>query len=65
MDEDTGEIGSGFSVDVAKAWEKAFFEKPNGNTRKVALRIAITIGKNGGAMKPLTNLVKYGLGGRQ
>ncbi|MEO6455369.1 MAG: TIGR01777 family oxidoreductase [Ginsengibacter sp.] len=65
MDEDTGEIGSGFSVEVAKAWEKAFFQKLNDNTRKVALRIAITIGKNGGVMKPFINLVKYGLGGRQ
>ena len=65
MDEDTGEIGSGFSVEVAKAWEKEFFEKPAANTRKVALRIAITIGKNGGVMKPYINLVKYGLGGRQ
>jgi uncharacterized protein (TIGR01777 family) len=65
MDEYTGEIGSGFSVEVAKAWEKAFFEKPVSNTRKVALRIAITIGKNGGVMKPYINLVKYGMGGRQ
>jgi len=65
MDEYTGEIGSGFSVEVAKVWEKAFFEKPASNTRKVALRIAITIGKNGGVMKPYINLVKYGLGGRQ
>ncbi|HEY5367593.1 MAG TPA: TIGR01777 family oxidoreductase [Hanamia sp.] len=65
MDEYTGEIGSGFSVEVAKAWEKTFFEKPASNTRKVALRIAITIGKNGGVMKPYINLVKYGLGGRQ
>ena len=40
MDEDTDEIGLGFSVEVAKAWEKAFFEKPTDNTRKVALRIA-------------------------
>ncbi len=65
MDEDTGEIGSGFSMEVAKAWEKAFFEKFNGDTRKVALRIAITIGKNGGVIKPFINLVKYGLGGHQ
>ena len=65
MDEDTGEIGRGFSVEVAKAWEKAFFEKFSDNTRKVALRIAITIGKDGGVMKPFINLVRYGLGGRQ
>lgn len=65
MDEYDGEIGSGFSVEVAKAWEKAFFEKPGENTRKIALRTAITIGKNGGVMKPYVNLVKYGLGGKQ
>jgi uncharacterized protein (TIGR01777 family) len=65
MDEDTGEIGTGFSVEVAKAWEKAFFENPSASTRKVALRIAITIGKDGGVMKPFVNLVKFGLGGRQ
>jgi len=65
MDEFTGEIGSGFSVEVGKAWEKAFFENPASNIRKVALRIAITIGKDGGVMKPYINLVKYGLGGPQ
>lgn len=65
MDEDSGEIGTGFSVEVAKAWEKAFFEKGSDNTRKVALRIAITIGESGGVMKPFINLVRYGLGGRQ
>jgi uncharacterized protein (TIGR01777 family) len=65
MDEETGEIGSGFSVEVAKAWEKAFFEKSITGTRKVALRIPITIGKDGGVMKPYVNLVKYGLGGVQ
>jgi TIGR01777 family protein len=65
IDEDAGEIGSGFSVEVAKAWEKAFFEKSVTNTRKVALRIAITLGKNGGVMKPYINLVKCGLGGYQ
>lgn len=33
-------------------------------TRKVALRMAITLG-NGGVMTPYFNLLKYGLGGRQ
>jgi uncharacterized protein (TIGR01777 family) len=64
MDED-GEIGSGFSVEVAKAWEQAFFEKLDSSTRKVALRISITLGKDGGVMTPFINLVKFGLGGRQ
>ena len=65
MDEETGETGTGFSVEIAKAWEAAFFEKNLNNTRKVALRIAITLGKNGGVMKPYLNLVKFGLGGQQ
>jgi uncharacterized protein len=65
MDEATGEIGHGFSVEVAKAWEHAFFEKPAPMTRKVFLRIAITLGKDGGVIKPFANLVKYGLGGHQ
>lgn len=65
MYEETGEIGTGFSVEIAKAWESAFFEKSLSRTRKVALRIAITLGKNGGVMKPYLNLVKFGLGGHQ
>lgn len=65
MDAETGEIGTGFSVEIAKAWESAFFEKSLATTRKVALRIAITLGKNGGVMKPYLNLVKFGLGGHQ
>jgi len=65
MDEYTGEIGSGFSVELAKAWEEAYLEKPAYNTRKIALRLAITMGKEGGVMKPYTNLVKYGFGGHQ
>ena len=27
MDEETGEIGDGFSVDVCKTWEKRFWEQ--------------------------------------
>ncbi|PYE47757.1 TIGR01777 family protein [Paenibacillus barcinonensis] len=64
MTEQDGEIGSGFSVEVAKAWEKAFFEFHLPSTRQVALRIAIVLGK-GGVMEPLTNLVRFGLGGAQ
>ncbi len=65
MTETNGEIGNGFSVNVAKNWEKAFFDFDLNQTRKVALRIAIVLGKNGGAFSPLKNLVKFGLGGAQ
>lgn len=64
MTEKEGEIGSGFSVEVAKSWEQAFFEFSLPSTRQIALRIAIVLGK-GGVMEPLTNLVRFGLGGSQ
>jgi hypothetical protein len=65
MDEFTGETGTGFSVEVARAWEKAFFSAEAPRTRKAALRISIVLGREGGAMKTLRNLVKCGLGGTQ
>ncbi|AJS59390.1 TIGR01777 family oxidoreductase [Paenibacillus sp. IHBB 10380] len=65
MTEENGEIGSGFSVDVAKEWERAFFTFELLHTRQVALRIAIVLGENGGVMTPFKNLVKFGLGGVQ
>jgi len=65
MDEEHGEIGNGFSVSVAKAWEKAFFEANTPSTRKVALRTAIVLGKEGGALQPMVKMTKLGLGGKQ
>jgi uncharacterized protein len=65
MTESTGEIGSGFSVNVATNWEKSFFDFTLPNTRQVALRMAIVLGKDGGVIKPLKNLVRFGLGGKQ
>ncbi|MFP3423029.1 epimerase, partial [Bacillus sp. SIMBA_161] len=44
MTEDGGEIGRGFSVEVAKAWEDRFFSFQLPDTRQVALRIAIVLG---------------------
>lgn len=43
QDEDTGEIGYGFSVDVCKQWEKTFFAANTPKTRKVALRMAVVM----------------------
>lgn len=65
MTEEKGEIGSGFSVDVAKNWENHLFAFDLPKTRKIALRIAIVLGKEGGVMTPYRNLVKLGLGGAQ
>lgn len=65
MTEQAGELGSGFSVEVAKAWEEAFFSFALPHTRQVALRIAIVLGPGGGVMTPYRNLVRFGLGGKQ
>ena len=65
MTESTGDIGTGFSVNVATNWETAFFNFKLSNTRQVALRMAIVLGKDGGVVKPIKNLVRFGLGGKQ
>ncbi len=65
MTETTGEFGEGFSVDVCQKWEHCFNQFELASTRKVLLRIAIVLGKNGGAFNPLSRLVKFGLGGKQ
>jgi uncharacterized protein (TIGR01777 family) len=64
QDEYNGEFHVDFSVQVCKIWEKFFNEQEAPFTRKIALRMAITLGE-GGVMVPYLNLVKYGLGGRQ
>jgi uncharacterized protein (TIGR01777 family) len=74
MDDITGEIGGNepgipgtwrFSYDVAISWETAFFEAETPDTRKIALRSAITMSPDrGGAFETLLNLVRLGLGGR-
>lgn len=64
QDEYTGEIKNDFSVQVCKQWEEVFYEQKTPNTRKIALRMAITIGADG-VMLPYFNLLKFGLGGKQ
>ncbi len=65
MTEEEGEIGNDFSMNVAKSWEDAFNSIVNPKTRKIILRTAIVLGKNGGALTPLKILTKLGLGGAQ
>ncbi|WP_426624186.1 epimerase [Leifsonia sp. McL0607] len=64
MSESTGELGTGFSVNVARAWEAEFFEGELPGTRRVALRMAIVLG-DGSALAPLMRLARFGLGGPQ
>jgi len=64
MTDESGQIGSGFSVNVATAWEHEFFAHSRPGVRQVALRMAIVLG-DGSALKPLLALARLGLGGTQ
>jgi len=53
-----------FSIDVARAWERAFEEAATEGTRKIALRSAMTLSPDrGGVFDALLGLVRHGLGG--
>lgn len=65
QDEETGEIGYGFSIDVCNKWEDAFEQYETPYTRKVALRMGIVLGRGDGVFPRLLNLVRFGLGGKQ
>jgi len=63
MDEISGEIGSGFSVDVCQKWEAAANEFHLPATRRVIMRLAMVLARDGGVMGPMVKMTKYGLGG--
>lgn len=65
MDEYTGEFHNDFSVQVCQRWESVFNRQETPRTRKIALRMAIVLGPQGGVMVPYMNLLKLGLGGHQ
>lgn len=72
-DDLTGQLGGdepgapetwNFSISIARAWEKVLEEAATPNTRKVAMRSAITMSPDkGGAFDVLSTLVRRGLGG--
>ena len=64
-DENSDDLGHGFSVEVAKAWEEAFLETQVHHVRKVAMRISIVLGTGGGAFPVMRRFARLGLGGRQ
>ena len=54
-----------FSINVARAWEKAFDEAATDGTRKIALRSAMTLSPDrGGVFDTLLALTRHHLGGR-
>lgn len=62
--EEKGTIGQGFSVNVCRAWEKAFFAFRDLPTRQILVRSTIVLGKNGGVYPVLKKLARFGLGGK-
>jgi uncharacterized protein len=64
MNETSGEIGSGFSVDVCQKWEHALFETTLPKTRRVAMRLAMTFGAGKASVwEAFATLVRLGFGG--
>lgn len=63
MTELDAENGSGFFVDVVKAWEKAFNDSKTPHTRKIRLRISMVMGRKSGVFPVLRKLSKFFLGG--
>ena len=55
----------GFSEEVGRAWENAFFDSGREGVRQVALRITIVLGQGGGAFPVMHRFCKLGLGGAQ
>lgn len=65
QDEWSGEPGEGFSCDVARAWEDAFYATPTpAETRKIALRTGMVMANEPGTVfEKLLSLTASGLGG--
>ena len=64
-DESSTGDAEGFSEDVGRAWEKAFFDSKREGVRQVAMRISIVLGNEGGAFPVIRKLTRLGLGGAQ
>jgi uncharacterized protein (TIGR01777 family) len=68
MDEN-GEVGATpeakdeFSIEVIHQWERALEQAQTPATRKVALRITLVFGRDGGVFPVFRRLAKFGLGG--
>jgi len=61
-DEDSA-FGEGFAPMVGKAWEDAFAAALPSAVRGVVFRTTFVLGREGGALRQLARLARYGLGG--
>jgi uncharacterized protein (TIGR01777 family) len=60
----TPEAKDEFSIEIIRQWERALDEAQTPNTRKVAMRVTLVFGSNGGVFPVLRRLARFGLGGR-
>ncbi|HEV7330046.1 MAG TPA: TIGR01777 family oxidoreductase [Flavisolibacter sp.] len=65
QDEQDGELGTGFSVEVCQAWEETFWQAETPATRKAVLRVGLVLGREDGVFPRLKRLTTSGLGGHQ
>jgi uncharacterized protein (TIGR01777 family) len=61
--DESSPIGTGFAPQVGLAWEAAISKHAPAEIRKVALRISFVLGRDGGPLKILARLARFGLGG--
>lgn len=59
----TPEAHDAFSIEVIRQWEQALNDARTPNTRKIAMRITLVFGAEGGVFPVLRRLAKFGLGG--
>ncbi len=65
QDERDGDTGTGFSVNVCRAWEETFWKAETPDTLKTVLRVGLVMGAGDGVFPRLKGLVMTGLGGHQ
>lgn len=63
-DEDTTDYSDDFLADVTKQWETACLSRAP-ETRKVVMRTAVVLGRNGGSFPLIRRLTRSYLGGKQ
>jgi uncharacterized protein (TIGR01777 family) len=63
--DESSPIGQGFAPQVGVAWEQALeqFAPPPAQCRRVILRISFVLGRHGGALRTLSRLARWFLGG--
>lgn len=62
--ESSTDFANDFLSKVVRQWENVFFEFALTDTRQIALRTSVVLGRNSGAFPSLYNLARFGLGGK-